>query len=152
MSSQLRSKSERDNYLRNVKDRKDEPTRKENGNGTLDDIYASGDDNQSSVSRKFLRSRFFLHIKEYWPSYLMGTVGVLALFFFVSMNVRLAETSKDISYLYRELADNTQKIEKVSDDVTTLREQILLYRGDLKSLDDRFAMFIELFRKQSNDE
>ena len=89
-------------------------------------------------------------IKEQWPSYIMGLVGLLALFFFVTMNVRMAETSKDISYLYMKIDENTQKVEKVSDEVQTLREQVLLYRGDLKSLDDRFAMFIELFRRSGN--
>jgi len=76
-------------------------------------------------------------------------VGILFLFFFVTMNVKIAVTSNEISHLKTQLDENTRKIEKVSDDVTTLREQILLYRGDLKSLDDRFAMFIELFRRDT---
>jgi len=146
-----KTKIERENFLRSVMDSKDEPTRQENRSGTLD---SSDQDNGdlSKIKRRFFRSRFFLHIKDYWPNYLMGTVGVLALFFFVTMNVRLAEINKDISFIYMKVDDNTRKIEKVSDDVSSLREQILLYRGDLKSLDDRFAMFIELFKKESTSE
>jgi len=150
MGSRLKSKSEQDHYLRAVIDRRDEPTKKENGLGTLDDIDTDNDDSPSIRRRKFFRSRFYLHIRDNWINYLMGTIGVLALFFFVNMNVKFAETSKDIFYLDKKLDENTRKIEKVSDDVTTLREQLIIYGGDLKSLDNRFAMFIELFKKDTN--
>jgi len=32
-----------------------------------------------------------MFMKEYWPQYLMGLVGILALFLFVTMNVRMAD-------------------------------------------------------------
>jgi peptidoglycan hydrolase CwlO-like protein len=86
----------------------------------------------------------------------IGIAGVLALFFFVTFNVRLAEMNKDIAFQNKNLEESAKNIEKISDDVQSLQGKVLddlsLFRGELKSLNDRFALFIDLFRQKENKE
>jgi chromosome segregation ATPase len=98
------------------------------------------------------------NLKETWPTYLISIIGSLTLFFFVIVNVRMAEINKDISFLNTRLDENTRKIEKISDELAalrenfaSLRENMALFQSDLKSLDSRFALFIELFRQGGNN-
>jgi hypothetical protein len=84
------------------------------------------------------------NLKETWPTYLISIIGSLTLFFFVIVNVRIAEINKDISFLNTRLDENTRKIEKISDELAA-------FQSDLKSLDSRFALFIELFRQSGNN-
>jgi len=83
---------------------------------------------------------------------IIAIIGVLALFFFVTMNVKIAEINKDVSYQNNTTNENTRKIDKLSDDIITIREQILILDGKFGSLNDRFAMFIEIFRNNSRDQ
>jgi len=147
----VKNKAERENFKRNIIDTAEESTKEETKYGTIDGNEQDNDDNSRKKSRKFFKNRLYIYIKEYWPQYLLGTVGLLALFFFVTMNVRVAEINKDVSYLYIKTEENTRKIEKLSDDVISLREQMLIINGNVKSLDDRFMMFIELFKKTDNE-
>jgi peptidoglycan hydrolase CwlO-like protein len=71
----------------------------------------------------------------------------LALFFFVTFNVKIAEINKDITYINGKLDENTRQIESISDDIVLLGNNILTFEGELKSLNDRFILFIELFRQ-----
>jgi hypothetical protein len=144
----IKSKNEQEHFIRDIMDKKEEPTKPEKGYGTLDKDELDNINEISPMSRKFIKTRLYIHFKEYWYRYLFGLVGGLAIFYFLTLNVKLAEINKDISYQYLNTNENTRKIEKVSDDIILLREQMLILSGDFKSLNDRFAMFIELFKNK----
>jgi hypothetical protein len=74
---------------------------------------------------------------------LISIIGIAAFSFFVTFNIKIAEINKDISFLYTGLDDTAQKIEKISDELSS-------FRSDLKSLDSKFALFIELFKQGGN--
>jgi site-specific DNA-adenine methylase len=133
---------------------KEEPTIQTHKGGTLDNFKESDTDTGKS-GRKYLINRFIIHIKETWPTYLTSIIGMAAFFFFVTFNVKIAEINKDISYLYIRLDDNTRKIEKIADELSSFRENvskdIASFQSDLKSLDSKFDLFIELFRQGDNN-
>jgi hypothetical protein len=135
---------EQNNTIQGILRKKEEPTIQTPGDGTLDSFeepYTGYD--TGSGGRKHPKNRFIIHIIETWPTYLISIVGVLALFFFVTYNIKIAEITKDISFLYIRLDDNTRKIEKISDELSS-------FRSDLKSLDSKFTLFIELFKQGGN--
>jgi hypothetical protein len=148
-----KNKHERDEYIKFVRSSGEDHTVPYVGNGTLrdDDEYPDLEYSENGgPKRKNKANRFIIHIKEYWPNYLIGCIGPLALFFFVTFNIKIAEINKDITYINGKLNENTQQIERVSDDIVLLGNNILTLDGKIKSLNDRFTLFIELFRQQGN--
>jgi hypothetical protein len=137
-----KSREERNDFIQIIREMNAEPTLP----GGQEEGTLGGDRKPDTrydtdrSTRKNGRNRFILHIKESWPNYLIGALSVIGVYFFITSNVRLAEINKDISYQSEKLADNTQKIEKVAEDVSS-------FHADLKSLNDRFSLFIELFRQ-----
>jgi hypothetical protein len=150
-----KTKRERDEYVKFVRGSGEDHTVPYAGIGTLrdDDEYSAPEvSGNSRTKRKNRTNRFIIHLKECWPNYAMGGIGALALFFFVTFNVKIAEINKDISYIYGKLDENTRRIEKVSDDIVLVGNNILTLDGGLKSLNDRFTLLIELFRQQGGRE
>ena len=146
MKNSLRNANERKDFTSAVVKEKDEPLLPVSEDSTIIQNKKDVDTDDKMSSRKFLSRRLRLFVKEYWGQALMGLVGVLALFYFLTMNVSLAEINRDISFLNIKLDNNSRKIERVSDDVISVREQALIIDGRLNSLNDRFALFIDLFR------
>jgi hypothetical protein len=147
-----KSRIERINVIQNILNKEEMPTIQTVGNGTLDNFEEQHmEANTGNRGRKDPKNRFIIHIKETWPTYLISIIGLSAFFFFVTFNIKIAEINKDISFLNTRLDDNTRKIEKISDEMDSLKENMVLFQSGLKSLDNRFALFIELFRQGGNN-
>jgi hypothetical protein len=152
-SHAAKTKYERDEYINFVQRSGEDHTIPHVEDGTLRDDnneYSEMSPKNIGPKRKNIQNRFLIHIKEYWPNYLMGGIGTAALFFFVTFNIKIAEINKDVSYIYEKLNENTRRIEKVSDDVFSLKDDLSTFGAELKSLNDRFHMFIELFSENRN--
>lgn len=147
-SHTAKSRNEQYRYASNVFMREEYPTMPEESQGTLGEI---GDEEKLVYNilenRSSKKNRFILHVKNNISNYCVGVVSslilLLALFFFKDFDIKLVSINKDISFQNEKIEQTTKNIEKLSDNVT-------LFQADLKSLNDRFAMFIELFRKQEN--
>jgi hypothetical protein len=140
-----KTKLERDRYISAVRTSIDETTLPDISDGTLrdDDEYLPEEKGYAGPKQKNKTNRIIFHMKEHWPGYLISTVGVLALFFFVTLNVKIAEIDRDIFYIRERISENTEKIEKVSDELSSIK-------ADIKSLNDRFVLFIDLFGQPGN--
>jgi hypothetical protein len=144
-SHEVKTKIEREGYIKAVRSSIDERILPDMGDGTLrdDDEYFPDEKGYIGPKRKNKINRIIFHMKEHWPGYLLSVVGVLALFFFVTFNVKIAEIDKDIFYTRERIGENTEKIEKVSDELSSIK-------SDIQSLNDRFMLFINLFGQSNN--
>jgi hypothetical protein len=138
-----KTRIERENFIRSVVDRKDESTRQEKGVGTLDNDEPDNDDVPFTNPRNFPPNRIYRHIRKNWLGYVIGGIFTMLLIFIGTSHAQIEGTRTDIKYINEKVDGNTRKIEKVSDDLNSVQSGI-------KSLNDRFAMFIELFRNTNN--
>jgi len=141
-----KNKIEQQRYVSSVFMRKEYPTMPEETQGTLGEISDEekiGNDTLGGRSNK--KNRLILHLKNnistYCVSFISSLILLLALFFFKDFDIKLVSINKDISFQNEKIEQSTKNIEKLSDNVSS-------FQADLKSLNDRFAMFIELFKKQ----
>jgi hypothetical protein len=142
-SHNVKTRVEREKYARAVRASVEEDTLPYAGEGTLrdDDKYLSDKDKSYyGPKQKNKTNRIIFHAKEHWHDYLISFIGVMALYFFVTFNVRTAEMSKDIFYIREQINDSTKKIERVSDEVWNIK-------SDIQSLTDRFMLLLNLSRQ-----
>jgi cell division protein FtsB len=143
-----KTKKEQNRYASIVLMRKEYPTMPEEAKGTLGDMsYDEKAYSDTLGNRSSKKNRLFLHLKNNISSYIVGLVSplilVLALFFFKDFDIRLTNINNDITNQNDKIEQSAKNIEKLSDDVNS-------FKADLKSLNDRFGMFIDLFKKQDN--
>jgi hypothetical protein len=149
-----KSRTERNTIIKDILDKKEEPTIQTTGNGTLDDFEEQAAEyDLKKQRRKYSKNRLIIHIRETWPNYVISVIGILGFFFFITLNIKMAEINKDISFLNYRLDDNTRKMEIIYNEISSLKEKVSenmqSFQSELKLLDGRFAMFIELFNSGS---
>jgi hypothetical protein len=96
------------------------------------------------LSRRNKGNRFVLHIKESWPSYVIVAAIGLFSFLFLNVNVKIAEINKDIARQAEKIDENGGIVQQLSNDFSR-------FSAELKSLNDRFDLFIRLMQKDSQD-
>jgi hypothetical protein len=68
-----------------------------------------------------------------------------------SLNGKLSAIDTAMGYQKDNISNSANKIESISNDVSLLRERVLndfsLFHGEIKSLSDRFDMFLEFYRR-----
>jgi hypothetical protein len=141
-----RTKQEQFIYTNYIANKKDEPTKIKKADGTLEAADPDNEGNNPIITRKYFLGRLIYYIKTNWQQCVFAIICAMAVFFFFTMNVRLAVTGNDISHLNKDISRLDSKIDENSKKTEKIADEVNLIRADLKSLNDRFAMFIELFR------
>lgn len=111
-------------------------------------VYEEDDEEVNSPRQKSKSRRFHLHIKENWPSYLIGGVLSIFGFLFVTMYPKVIRTeitsennTTKINDIVSDLKDSKSKFEeeqKIQD------EKISANSGDIKSIKDSFSLYVQL--------
>jgi len=148
-------KKEQEAFFKTVLNNKEFSTIPNKSDGTLDDNNEELEKEDAFVPMpkdKSYFNRFRLHVKDHWPAYAVSFIGFLILTFLFNFNGKLSVIDTAIEYQKDNVSSSANKIENISNDVSLLRERVLndfsLFRGEIKSLSDRFDMFLEFYRRE----
>jgi hypothetical protein len=143
-SHRAKTKAERDAYINNLKNSQIDPTTSIDdigGESTLEDSNGDKANKRPKKTRKSLSNRIKLHFKEHMVGYAVSLLIFIGVYFLITSKVELAQVNKDLSYQSTEITKTSEKVDKISDDVS-------FFKSEIKSLNDRFQLFIDLCSTQ----
>jgi len=146
-----RSRDEQNQYTRAIMVSDAQPTvpNSQNSQSTLDASTPDATDDRfeyAPKTRKNKRNRLFLHLRDNWLKYVLGVIGSavvsMLVFVFYTVNIKITEINKDISYQAKTLDENAESVKQISAEVSSLRATV-------QSLNDRFDLFIKILKNDN---
>jgi cell division protein FtsB len=141
-----KSRVEQEVFIQAIRDEKESPTisTPSVGEGTLEMRGVDVSPVPVQKPRKSPLNRMSLYLKEKWPSYIITIVISIIGFFAFTARENITKLNKDIEFQSKNLDTATEKIEELSLEVTTVHSEV-------KSLNDRFQLFIDIFARRNNE-
>jgi len=144
---QTKTKAEREAFARSIRKAENIPTIPTQNIGGESTLIGSDEPeiNINKKPRKTNANRIVLHIKRNWVSYLISIAVFVGMYFLITSRVELARVNSDLSYQSTEIHKTSEKVEKIYDDISS-------FKGEVKSLNDRFQLIIDLFSQPKKGE
>jgi hypothetical protein len=146
-----KSKAEQEEFVWAIREVKESPTIPVLGVGksTLESIGDDTDASSYKKPRKSPANRILLRLKENWVSFLVPVVIAIAGYFLVTAKVEVAKLNKDFEYQYKDIGHQAENLNKAVEKIEELSRDITTIHSEVKSLNDRFQMFIDIFASRN---